>query len=165
MKKLTGIFFITLCFLFMFSTAFATSWQWVTSDNKYGWFFDTDTIHYELTYPPYSDKPIVDVTLVTFWLKTVCTPEGANELAKIANDQRYRSVAYSVMLKTMSLCHKTYIIRQIAFYDKNGNIIESGKGGYINHIIPGSYDDAVFFAVRDYASAHHNQLIRNAYNN
>lgn len=165
MKKLTGIFCITFCFLLLSNTAFAANWQWVISDNKFGWFFDTDAIHYELTQPLYSDKPTVDVTLVTFWLKTVCTPEGANELAKIANDQRYRSVAYSVMLKTMSLRHKTYIIRQIAFYDKNGNIIESGKGGYINHIIPGSYDDAVFFAVRDYASAHHNQLIRNAYNN
>lgn len=69
------------------------------------------------------------------------------------------------MLKTISLRHKTYIIRQATFYDKNGNIIETGKGGDVNYIIPGSYDDAVFLAVRDYARTHHAQLIRNAYSN
>ena len=35
----------------------------------------------------------------------------------------------------------------------------------VNYIIPDSYDDAVFLAVRDYAHTHHAQLIRNAYSN
>ncbi len=163
MKK---IFLLGTLFLLLLSnTAFATNWQWVTSDAKYGWFFDTDAIRYELTHPLYSDKPIVDVTLITFWVKTVITPAGANDLVKIANDRRYRNATYSIMLKTISLRHKTYIIRQATFYDKNGNIIETGKGGDVNYIIPGSYDDAVFLAVRDYARTHHAQLIRNAYSN
>ena len=70
-----------------------------------------------------------------------------------------------MILETVSLRHKTHMIRQATFYDKSGNIIAIGKGGDVNYIIPGSYDDAVFLAVRDYARTHHAQLIRNAYNN
>ena len=35
----------------------------------------------------------------------------------------------------------------------------------VNYIIPDSYDDALFLAVRDYARTHHAQLVRNAYSN
>lgn len=163
MKK---IFLLGTLFLLLLSnTAFAANWQWVISDDKFGWFFDTDAIHYELTQPLYSDKPTVDVTLITFWVKTVITPAGANELVKTSNNRRYRNAAYSMILETVSLRHKTHMIRQVTFYDKRGNIIATGTGVDVNYIIPGSYDDAVFLAVRDYARTHHAQLVRNAYSN
>lgn len=156
----------TLFLLLLSNTVFAANWQWVMSDDRCGWFFDTDAIHYELTQPLYSNEPTVDATLITFWVKTVFTPEGANELVRISNNRRYRNTAYSIVLKTASLRHKTYVIRQATLYDKSGKIIETGKGvGVNNYIIPGSYDDAVFLAVRDYARTHHAQLIHNAYNN
>ena len=44
-------------------------------------------------------------------------------------------------------------------------IDDIARGVDVNYIIPDSYDDAVFLAVRDYARTHHAQLIRNAYSN
>ena len=70
-----------------------------------------------------------------------------------------------MILETVSLRHKTHMIRQVTFYDKRGNIIATGTGVDVNYIIPGSYDDALFLAVRDYARTHHAQLICNAYSN
>ena len=70
-----------------------------------------------------------------------------------------------MILETVSLRHKTHMIRQVTFYDKRGNIIATGTVVDVNYIIPGSYDDAVFLAVRDYARTHHAQLIRNAFSN
>ena len=164
MKK---IFLLGTLFLLLLSnTAFATNWQWVTSDAKYGWFFDTDTIHYELTQPLHSDKSTVDVTLITFWEKIVITPDGAKEFAKTMNDQRYRNAAYAKNLETISLRHKASLTRETIFYDKNGSIIyiDSGSGSFWP-IIPGSYAEDMFLAVHNYARTHHAQLIRNAYSN
>ena len=39
------------------------------------------------------------------------------------------------------------------------------EGYDILQIVPETFGEAVFLAVRDYARTHHAQLIRNAYNN
>ena len=163
MKKLIGIFFITLCFLLLSNTALATNWQWVDSNDKHGWFFDTDTIHYEIAQGLY---PSVDTSRITFWEKIFYTQAGANEFAKKVNDWRYRDLAYSLDLQTISLRDKTYTILAAYYYRKDGSLIKSEEECYdILQIVPETFGEAVFLAVRDYARTHHAQLIRNAYNN
>lgn len=165
MKKLPGIFFITLCFLFTFSTAFATSWQWVISSDKYGWFFDTDAIHYEMTQGFY---PSVDTSRITYWEKQVYTPASANEFAEQTGDWRLRNLAYMLTLKTISLRDKTRTAFVAYYYNGDGDVICSDEYLYIygsETIVPETFGEEVFFAVRDYARTHHAQLIRNTYNN
>ena len=153
----------TLFLLLLSSTAFATNWQWVDSDDECGWFIDTDNMRYELTQSIY---PTVDTSRITFWEKIFYTQAGANEFAKRVNDWRCRDLAYSLDLQTISLRDKTCIIFATYYYRKDGSLIKAEEEGYdILQIVPETFGEAVFFAVRDYARTHHAQLVRNAYSN
>lgn len=55
---------------------------------------------------------------------------------------------------------------EINGYRKDGSLIKSEEGSYdILQIVPETFGEEVFLAVRDYARTHHAQLIRNAYSN
>lgn len=153
----------TLFLLLLSSTAFAETWQWVDSDDRIGWFFDTDAIHYELTQSAY---PSVDTSRITFWEKNVYTQIAANEFAKETNDWCLRDLAYVLTLQTISLRHKTRTILASYYYRENGSLIYSDEGFCDTfRVVPETFGEEVFLAVRDYARTHHAQLVRNAYSN
>ena len=113
MKK---IFLLGTLFLLLLSnTAFAANWQWVDSDDECGWFIDTDNMRYELTQSIY---PTVDTSRITFWEKIFYTQAGANEFAKRVNDWRYRDLAYSLDLQTISLPPSTCLKKKAMIFSR-----------------------------------------------
>lgn len=174
MKRIAQILVAAVVFL-SHGIVSAANWEWITSDDRVGYFFDADTIHYELEYNTYQNKYTPNSTKITYWIKTIFTQKGANEEAKRTNDDKMHSLYFTISLETISLSESTYTLHRILYYNHTGHVIDSMNIDPIANLIPsylqtekfipGTQSEVIFNAVRDYARSHHDDLVRNAYRN
>ena len=147
-------------------SVFAATWRWVGSDDKVGFFFDTDDIRYELQQNLF-ENPTIDTSRITFWLKTVYTPWYAEQVANDLQMPHTRNTSYTLTLETIHLGHKTATFHKVMYYDENGRLIYTQTFEYpfmrIFDIVPETWSEAIFNDVRDYARIFHSSLIRNTY--
>jgi hypothetical protein len=165
MKKIVfSLLFSVLVAFLSVNTGYAATWEWINSDDETGYFFDSESIRYELK-RDYADRiQSVDTKRITYWLKIIYTPKGAEELAAYFDDDRFRNVESSISLETISLSEKTITCYTLVFYD-NGlrTVYSESDAGYVHKIIPESRDEEVFNKIRNYATAHSDLLMKNAY--
>ena len=148
--------FVVLYFLFSTSVAFAANWQWITSNDEFGYFFDTETIQFGVKLNSISPiKKGIDTDKILFWEKVFFTQEGANTVVKSLNDDRFYS------LITYSIPERTQTIHLLVFYDKNGNIIQDVRKDHTEKIILDSYGDFVFKSICSYAKEHRLEISAN----
>ena len=153
MKRLVFSLFVAAFVALSTSVGYAANWKWVTSNDEVGYFFDTETIRYRLS------KSDIDETEIVCWGKAVYTQKGADLMANQAEEPRLHGLDCVIVLKYYSLPRHSYILRHIAFFDRNGNIIHSLDYNKEIPIVPDSKEEYIFNSIRDYARRHHDELI------
>ena len=147
--------FVALYFILSTGVAFAANWQWVTSDDLYGIFFDTDTIRYLST----PDSPIDETTIIC-WEKCIHTQKAADKIATAMEDPSLRNLKHTIELKAYSLSARRYIIIKVAGYGHDGKLLFEIDGSKKPLLIyPDSRAEALYKSIRDYASRHHDELV------
>ena len=167
MKKQVFSLLIAVFVALSTSVSYAANWKWIDSDERLGFFVDTDTIHYEL-YPSFGNEPKkIDTTKVTYWLKTYFTQESANAMADALNNPRLRDVSFMISRETISFTDRTNIEHELILYDKNSYVIPSPKPREkrIRIITPDTMGEMIFMFIKAYAKEHSAELARNAYTN
>lgn len=170
MKRIAQIL-IAAVVLFSSGIAAAANWQWINSDDKVGYFFDTETIHYELEKDPLLNGWIPNRNKVTCWVKIVYTQEAANNLVKNFQYDRLYSLASSLQLETFYLTENAISLHQAIYYDHNGSVIYSedydspslfGSTSAPEKVIPETWGEVTLNAIRDYTNTHHFDLLSNS---
>lgn len=147
------------------SVGYAANWKWIESDERFGFFVDTDTIHYEL-YPGFGNEPRkIDTSKVSFWLKTYITPEAANAMAEALNNHQLRDVSYIISYNTISFTDKTMTKNDATVYGNNNYAIPTSDHGEKRTytITPDTSGEMIFLFIKSYAKEHSAELARNAY--
>lgn len=155
MKHLIQLCTIAVFLLLTATITYAANWQWIDSDNLRGSFFDTESIHYEVNHNYLKDSPF-DETSITVWIKNVYTEEGVNYFD--APD----GTSYELLLVTFHTRDKTMVFHELIDYDSTGYSINHTTKSYSLKIIPESWGEKMFNAIRDYAHTHHNELLKNS---
>lgn len=75
MKKFFSLCtFVALYFILSASVVFAANWQWITSNEEYGYFFDTETIQFGVKLNSVTPvKKGIDTDRILFWEKIFFT--------------------------------------------------------------------------------------------
>lgn len=154
MKKFMFSLLIATFVVLSSSISYAANWQWVNSNDEVGYFFDTETIRYELKF-----NDAVDTKKITFWEKLVFTQAAVEKMTENMNDQSLKTLSYILSSKTFNLIERSYTTHETIFYDYNGDIMWRSKKEKTDHITPDSFGEDVFIAVSDYARRHHDELI------
>lgn len=163
MKCLIRLCTIAVFLLLTSTMTYAANWQWVTSNDKNGFFFDTEDIHYELKYYRSSSKPAADLEKITCWVKAVFTEESAADFARHSKNDRHYDLSHILYLYTFSLPDKTATVHEVAFYDNNGQLIESFSKTTSSKILPESHLEWIFKSVKEYARTHFDELLEHTY--
>lgn len=163
MKKFFSLCtFVALYFILSSSVVFAANWQWITSNEEYGYFFDTETIQFGVKLNSVTPvKKGIDTDRILFWEKIFFTQEGANSVVKLFNDDRFYSLDHCISQITYSIPERTETIHLLVFYDKNGNIIQDVRKDHTEKIILDSYGDFVFKSICSYAKEHRLEISAN----
>ena len=147
--RLTILMLVTL--VLSSGSTFAATWRWVGSDDKTGFFYDTDEICF-------GKKPqnnvwgvAPDFTRVICWTKTVYTPGEAAQYAEAIRDSRYYRLGYVISLVTFSIPNKTYTSHSSTYYSTEGDVIDSSDYEYTLNILPDSWGEALYDDIVDYA--------------
>jgi len=162
------LFLLPLFFITSLSASLvhAATWEWIDSDAETGYFFDSESIKYELNHDYLNRASSVDTNRITYWKKVVYTPEGAEKLVNLLKDENFYDVRSSKSLETISLSDKTITCYTVVFYDARNEVIYSEDGAaFVHTIVPESWDELVLNTIRSYASAHKDLLMKNAYAN
>ena len=155
MKKFVFSLLIATFVVLSSSISYAANWQWVTSDDLYGIFFDTDTIRYLST----PDSPIDETTIIC-WEKYIHTQKAADKIATAMEDPSLRNLKHTIELKAYSLSERRYIIIKVAGYGHDGKLLFEIDGSKKPLLIyPDSRAEALYKSIRDYASRHHDELV------
>ena len=170
MKRFVQILAIFAVLFCSFSISYASHWQWIDSNDKVGYFFDTENIRYESIHNYATNKDSVDTTKITTWIKIVYTQAAVDEIMEGLNkrdihNEEFRRLGYEVYLETISLTDKTYITHEEIWYAHDGSVLSHRKKETSSRILPDTWGEAVFKAIREYARTHHDQLIKNTYGN
>lgn len=146
------------------NTAYAATWEWINSDDETGYFFDSESIRYELNHDYMDRVQSVNPKRITYWKKIVYTPRATEDLVDFFEDDQFYNVRSSMSLETVSLSDKTITCYTVVFYDAESKVIYSEDGaGIVHKVVPESWDEEVLNAVSNYATAHKDLLTRNAY--
>lgn len=158
MKRLVFSLFVAAFVALSTSVGYAANWQWVNSNDEIGYFFDTETIRYEL-----KTNGAVDAKKITFWEKQVFTQTAVEKMTTNMNDQSLKTLSYVLCSKTFNLIERSYTTHEMIFYDHDGYIMWRSKKEGTEHITPDSLGEEVFIAVSDYAHRHYDELIEHTH--
>ena len=145
MKKLCIL--VSLFLLLLSSVASAANWQWITSTDEYGFFFDADSVTYQKGYNSRPWSGSADV-----WIKTVYAPQGAAETAEKLGDEKLSEAHHSVIKQRIDFSYKTNTyLSQETFYDNNGKVITSyAIVPDTGDIIPGTIGEIIMERIKDF---------------
>lgn len=161
-KRYVWLIILVICLVIPITASAAPDrYQWMFSDDKYGHFFDTQTIKYG--YNQYSKQ--VDKTVINVWIKTVYTEDGIRqEIERRKNIdlpiKGFENLSYSltnyIFTKDKKICPLQYIV-----YDKKGFIIdqETPSNQQWFNIIPGSLGESWHEEIWEYSSGKLNSLL------
>lgn len=148
--------FAALFFLFSANVVFAATWNWIGSNDEIDYFFDKDTIRYELK----SNREINEKKIIV-WEKEVFTQATAQEA------DSNRKISYILFLKTYDLTDRTYVTHEMVFYNRDNKIIwhEKFENTEKKSIIPDSLGERVLATICDYALWHHDEFVEHTLGN
>ena len=156
MKKIAWILTLFL-FTTLSSVTFAAErYQWMTSDDSKGFFFDTRTIEFGKNY--YTRK--TDFQTVRVWIKTEYTEKGVNERLASREEQGldnsgFYALSYSLDRYEINSSANTILYLAGADYKENGLVIRSYRTEYIpQSIVPDSVGEMWSKEVFIYAYLH-----------
>lgn len=166
MKRFVQILAVFAVLFCSSSISYASNWQWINSDDKYGIFFDTDTICYR-SIPRYPIKDAsMNFTAVKVWLKVIYTQEGANDIAQANKNDQFYNLDHSLHLENFYFTDNTHQTFEIIYYDRNGDVLyRNKKQAREETILPESRGEHILKTIREYARTHHEQLVKNTYGN
>jgi len=143
---------LTLALMLLLNcTAFAANWAWIDSNDKTGFFFDTDTIKYSSYHSVPSNKIISIKNTICFWEKMVYTSEAANHVADQTGEEKWRNVAYVVSYVSLDKEGKYLSVSDSTFYNQNGDVIDQSANTSTARIIPGTMGDSIYQVITNYA--------------
>ncbi len=134
MKRI--ILILTVLFTFLLSSVgFASCnldlsrWEWVTSNDDFGVFFDTQTLKYSNNY-------------ANVW-ECFYYPSSCEQHPNVG--EHYHYCLYSINYANNTACFKSYIDR-----DSRGNVLGSGSFSFVEYrpITPDSIGEGIAIAVR-----------------
>ena len=159
------ILLLILSFLFLFScTSFAADrWQWTTSSNLAGYFFDTQSIKY--TNLP--DSIVIDKSGILVKVKRAYSMEMKQHMmtALIETTQsgkaqsRIADVDYAVDEDLYDITHNCFKKYSVYYYDKQNALLR--RQYYQTQpigISPNSIEEKVFNAITVYAKDHDEEI-------
>ena len=133
------------------SVSHAANWQWIDSNDKVGYFFDSDTIRYEKKLFVQKGESPIDFTQVTCFVKQVFTQEAIKDI--------FPELDHTVDLYTFSLSNRTITSKETICYDRHGAVLYSDKKISSSNVLPDTWGESMFNCIRDYARRHHDELI------
>ncbi len=153
---------LTLMFVVLLScTAFAANWAWIDSNDKIGFFFDSNTIKYASYHDIHSNKTIPIKNTICFWQKTIYTPEAANQAADKTGLEEWRNVSYVIEYVILDKQNKCLSTNYSTFYDHDGNVIEQSAATHTSRVIPDTMGESVYEVITTYAKNNDSSLERN----
>lgn len=126
------------------NVSYAADWCWIYSDDKYGIFFDAESVKYG--YNRNNNE-------VLYWQKTVYTQEGANIEATRCNDDRFYDLGYSISQNKIHFNSRTIEIFSVVYYDTFGNVISTDNSYESTVIYPDSIGDVIYRCIKNYCRA------------
>lgn len=139
------------------SVSHAANWQWIDSNDKVGYFFDSDTIRYEKKLFVQKGESPIDFTQVTCFVKQVFTQEAIKDI--------FPELDHTVDLYTFSLSNRTITSKETICYDRHGAVLYSDKKISSSNVLPDTWGESMFNCIRDYARRHHDELIEHTHGN
>ena len=133
------------------STKFETNWYYLSADDKYGKFFEPDSVKVvkKVTKSDGKDVP----TEIEAWTKTTYTYEGAEltienyDIKSILPDPSM--LAYSIALLRINPQNRTIQYAREDFYDASGRVTWSTTDEKIKEINVQSFDEVFYAAIVD----------------
>nr|DAQ51956.1 MAG TPA: hypothetical protein [Caudoviricetes sp.] len=159
MKRFVQILAIFAVLFCSFSISYAEKWQPLYPDYpefEKAFFYDTDSIHYELT----SDGKIDD-TKITFWTKMIFTQAEADDFAAEMEDSSLHNLNHVLRLCTFS--DNTLSTRDVIFRDHNNNIILQFDAQKTEPISSDPQGKRLYEKISTYILSHPQEPIENAY--
>lgn len=151
MKRFVFSLFVAALVILSSSISHAANWQWIDSNDKVGYFFDSDTIRYEKKLFVQKGESPIDFTQVTCFVKQVFTQEAIKDI--------YPGLDHMVKLYTFSLSNRTITHQETTCYDQRGVVLSRDTKISSSNIIPDTWGESMFNSIRDYARRHHDELI------
>lgn len=148
MLKKQLILLTTLLLLLIHGTAAAANWQWVYSDEDVGLFFDTNSIKFQRI-----AKGGVDKNIIYVWARYVYGYTYAQK-----HPHNGQIVKMVVLYEKMDIGTDTVTDLERVFYNNNGDFIDALKKGTVYHVVPGSYGDMLYSAIKEYARIHSEEI-------
>ena len=143
MKKLLTILLFCILTVGMTSVSSAKEWQFVTSNNEFGIFFDTQSLQK------------TDTTIYSVWTKHEYT-EAAGK--RTAIEYKYnRPISHMLQKMEFNYSTKQFKILTYTFYDKSSATIDyfTYPSPRWNTIIPDSMVEELFTASYNYYKKHY----------
>lgn len=145
------LFFISIIVLFLTPvTCFAANhnWQWVSSNDKYGYFLDTNTIRLQKNGYGRAIKASV-------WMKVKYTYQGAISEIDYFNANISPSTLQdgeSINELNIDLIHGEIDVNRVALYDKNGNILYTNNKTTQTDVIHAGFFSPIYNYLISYIS-------------
>ncbi|WP_276674911.1 hypothetical protein [Selenomonas artemidis] len=166
MKRVIQLCTISIFLLLTSTMTHAANWEKIDSTHKADWFFDTDSIRYELKRDDLTNQDVPDTTKITYWEKAVI-PDKALEDAKKNAHKTHKILAtkYRLRIITLSLSNRTATVHESIQYTPYWIILFHDTKESSERIVPGTRREKMYNVIREYARTHHDQLIKNTYGN
>ena len=155
MKKFMFSLLIVTFVVLSSSISYAANWQWIDSNDKVGYFFDSDTIRYEEKIFVQKGESPIDFTQVTCFVKQTFTQEAIKDI--------FPELDHTVDLYTFSLSNRTITRKETICYDRHGAVLYSDKKISSSNVLPDTWGESMFNCIRDYARRHHDELIEHTH--
>ncbi len=151
MKKLLSSMIVLLAMVMMHvSTACASEWFWLDSDDKYTKYFQPDTV--KVVHTAQTKRGDV-ATEIEGWTKTTYTYGGAEETIRNYEIETIlpdpRTLSYSLALLRINPQNRTIQYAREDFYDAQGKIVWSKVHGRVKEINSQSFDEDFYTAIVD----------------
>ncbi|MFC2301843.1 MAG: hypothetical protein ACFNJM_07940, partial [Selenomonas artemidis] len=148
------------------STTYAANWEKIDSTRKADWFFDTDSIRYELKHDDLTNQDVPDTTKITYWEKAVIPDKVLEDAKKNAyKTHKILATKYRLRIITLSLPHRTFTVHESIQYTPYWIILFHDTKESSERIVPGTRGEKIYNVIREYARTHYDQLVKNAYGN
>ncbi len=158
------ILLLVMSIMILFSgSVFAENWQWVDSNDSVGFFFDKDSVKYDIMPALFvGQKEQIHRDIKNCWVKVAYTAKSASELAKSYDDDSFNSVSYS--LEKWTMYKERIAVEFVAYYDNDGNTVYSSYVNNSSLIVPGSFGESVCIAVNSYCLNNDKKVLFNSRN-
>lgn len=166
MKWFIRLYIIAAFLLFIPTMTYAANWEKIDSSRKADWFFDTDSIRYELKHDDLTNQDVPDTTKITYWEKAVI-PDKVLEDAKKNAHKTHRILAakYRLRIITLSLPNRTFTVHESIQYTRYWIALFHDTKESSERIVPGTRGEKIYNLIREHARTHHDQLVKNTYGN